>query len=111
MKRTRTILVLEKDECLQTVMVDLEVRQTAVVANPNGLHARPAFQLAEAAMGFASAIQIVKDDIVVDGKSVLQVLTLGAATGTSLLVVARGEDATDAAQTIAGIIEAIEADK
>lgn len=86
-------------------MVQPEVRLAAVVASKHGLHARPAIQLAETAQRFASTIQIVKDDIAVDGKSVLQLLTLLAVNGTPLMVVARGADANDAAVAIAGIIE------
>jgi phosphotransferase system HPr (HPr) family protein len=86
-------------------MVPSEVRQTAVVASKNGLHARPAIQLAELAQRFASTIQIVKDDIAVDGKSVLQVMTLAAENGASLLVVAKGSDAQAAASAIVGIIQ------
>jgi len=86
-------------------MVQPEVRQTAVVASKNGLHARPAIQLAELAQRFASSIQIVKDDLVVDGKSVLQLMTLAAESGASLLVVAQGVDANDAVMAITGVIE------
>jgi phosphotransferase system HPr (HPr) family protein len=86
-------------------MVQPEVRLAAVVARKNGLHARPAIELAEVAQRFASTIQIVKDDTAVDGKSVLQLLTLVAENGTSLMVIARGADANDAALAIAEIIE------
>ncbi|MBL8890450.1 MAG: HPr family phosphocarrier protein [Planctomycetaceae bacterium] len=86
-------------------MVQPEVRLVAVVASKHGLHARPAIQLAETAQRFVSTIQIVKDDTAVDGKSVLQLLTLLAEKGTPLLVVARGKDADAAAAAIVGIIE------
>lgn len=86
-------------------MVQPEVRLAAVVASKHGLHARPAIQLAETAQRFVSTIQIVKDDTAVDGKSVLQLLTLLAEKGTPLLVVARGQDAEAAAAAIVGIIE------
>ncbi|MBL8853062.1 MAG: HPr family phosphocarrier protein [Planctomycetaceae bacterium] len=86
-------------------MVQPEVRLAAVVACKNGLHARPAIQLAETAQRFASTIQIVKDDTAVDGKSVLQLMTLFAKSGTPLMVIARGADANDAALAIAEIIE------
>lgn len=86
-------------------MVQPEVRLAAVVASKHGLHARPAIQLAETAQRFVSTIQIVKDDTAVDGKSVLQLLTLLAEKGTPLLVIARGKDADVAAAAIVEIIE------
>ena len=57
-------------------------------------------------MAFDSEIQLLKDDTAVDAKSVLQVLTLGATNGTSLVVVATGPDAEDAAKAVATVIQA-----
>jgi len=54
---------------------------------------RPAYLLAETAAQFQSEIELVKDDIRVDGKSVLGILTLGATQGTKVLVEAAGDDA------------------
>jgi phosphotransferase system HPr (HPr) family protein len=61
--------------------------------------------LAELAQSFSCSIQIVKDDLVVDGKSVLQLMTLAAESGSSLMVVAKGVDATAAVAAITGVIE------
>lgn len=54
---------------------------------------RPAYKFAETASQFDSKIELVKDDIRIDGKSVLSILTLGAAQGTTISLEATGDDA------------------
>jgi len=66
---------------------------------------RPAYLLAETAAMFQSDIELVKDDIRVDGKSVLGILTLGAAQGTEVLVEAAGDDAGDAIEKLEALLE------
>jgi len=66
---------------------------------------RPAYLLAETAAMFQSDIELVKDDIRVDGKSVLGILTLGAAQGTKVLVEAAGVDAGDAIKKLKTLLE------
>ena len=65
---------------------------------------RPAYLLAEAAAKYDSQIEIVKDDIHVDGKSVLSILTLGATQGTELQLQATGSDAQQAVQELAELV-------
>lgn len=86
-------------------MSELEVRRAAVVKIAQGLHARPAIQIGEAAMGCKSSVQIVFNDLAIDAKSVLQVLTLLAPYGSPLTVIACGEDAQQAVDAICEIIE------
>ena len=69
---------------------------TVTITNPQGLHMRPAYLFAETAAKFDSKIELIKDDIRIDGKSVLSILTLGAAQGTQISVEATGDDATAA---------------
>ena len=78
---------------------------TVTITNPQGLHMRPAYLLAETAATFQSEIELVKDDIRVDGKSVLGILTLGAAQGTQVLVEAAGVDAGDAIAKLENLLE------
>jgi phosphotransferase system HPr (HPr) family protein len=74
------------------------------ISNPQGLHMRPAYLFAEMAAKFRSRIEVVKDDIRIDGKSVLSILTLGAAQGTEVELEATGPDANDAVQALADLI-------
>ena len=76
-----------------------------VVANPQGLHARPADLLAREARKWRSRIELVADAQRVDGKSILEVLTLAAEAGTRLVVEATGPDAREALEAIGGLFE------
>ena len=61
---------------------------------------RPAYMFAETASRFDSKIELIKDDIRIDGKSVLSILTLGAAQGTVVGLEVTGSDATDAIEVL-----------
>ncbi len=81
------------------------ITRIVVVKNPQGLHARPADLLVRLASQFESVIEISKSGETVDCKSILSLLTLGAAAGTELSVSADGEDAVDAIQAIVELFE------
>ncbi|MFM8951584.1 MAG: HPr family phosphocarrier protein [Planctomycetaceae bacterium] len=76
-----------------------------VVANSQGLHARPADMLAREARKWQSRIELVGEAQRVDGKSILDVLTLAAEAGTRLVVEATGPDAHEALEAIGGLFE------
>ena len=76
-----------------------------VVANSQGLHARPADMLAREARRWQSRIELVADTQRVDGKSILEVLTLAAEAGTRLVVEATGPDAREALEAIGVLFE------
>lgn len=61
---------------------------------------RPAYLFAETAARFDSKIELIKDDIRIDGKSVLSILTLGAAQGTVVCLEVTGSDAQHAIQVL-----------
>jgi phosphotransferase system HPr (HPr) family protein len=83
---------------------DTAERQTlsreVVVSNSQGLHARPADLLAREARKWRSRIELVVDAHRVDGKSILDVLTLAAEAGTRVVIEATGPDARDALDAI-----------
>ena len=86
-------------------MVDLVARKDVRVANPVGLHIRPAYLIARLANGYESTIEIIKDGQSVNGKSVLEILMLAATQGTILTLVARGRDADQALEALVLVIE------
>lgn len=61
---------------------------------------RPAYLFAETASKFESRIEVIKDDIRIDGKSVLSILTLGATQGSQVSLEATGADAQDAIEIL-----------
>ena len=79
--------------------------KTVVISNPQGLHARPAELFARLALQFESEIEVIRDSHRVDAKSILHVLTLGAAQGTELTLFAQGSDAEAALVALARLVE------
>jgi phosphocarrier protein len=80
------------------------IEQTAIIVNPLGLHARPAAQLVKLANTFGSEIQLVKDGVPVNGKSIMGVMILAAECGSTITVRAEGADAEAA---VAALIELV----
>jgi phosphocarrier protein len=70
-----------------------------------GIHARPAGLFAQTASRFNSKISVEKDGVAVDGKSIMEVMMLGAAQGASIIVRAKGEDADLALAALERLIE------
>ena len=54
------------------------------VVNPQGFHARPAHLFVKLASQFQAHVEILKGNEVINGKSILDLLTLGAGNGTTL---------------------------
>jgi phosphocarrier protein len=78
------------------------------ISNKLGLHARPAMQFVDLATTFASEILVQKqgeEACQVDGKSVMQMITLEAGPGTSLRICADGDDAVKAVEELAALVE------
>jgi phosphocarrier protein len=87
-------------------MPDSVARSSLItISNPQGLHMRPAYLFAETASKFNSRIELIKDDIRIDGKSVLSILTLGAAQGAQIFVEAAGDDADNAVAELENLLQ------
>ena len=74
------------------------------IINKNGLHARPAAEIVKLAAKFKSEITIVKDDLDVNGKSIMGVMMLAAEHGSTILFRAEGPDADDALDALATLV-------
>ncbi len=71
-----------------------------VVINDKGLHTRPSTELVKCATGFKSHVSLTHQNIVVNAKSLLGILTLAASRGARIDVEAVGVDAELAVETI-----------
>ena len=80
------------------------VERSVQVINRNGLHARPAAEIVKAAARFRSDITIVRDDLEVNGKSIMGVMMLAAECGASVVLRANGADEEQAVEAIAALI-------
>jgi phosphocarrier protein len=75
------------------------------IRNQNGLHARPAAEIVKLAAKFKSHVTITRDDVEVNGKSIMGVMMLAAECGSTITLKAEGNDADaalDALETLIG---------
>ena len=78
-------------------------REVAIV-NPLGLHARAAARFVRTASQFASSVRVAKGPRELDGKSILGLLLLGAARGSTIVIRTEGDDAEAAADALAALV-------
>jgi phosphocarrier protein HPr len=78
-------------------------RQVQIV-NKNGLHARPAAEIVKLAAKFQAEITIVKDDLDVNGKSIMGVMMLAAEHGSTIVFRAEGPDADAALDALTTLV-------
>jgi phosphocarrier protein len=84
-------------------MCDTQRRQF-IIADPLGLHVRPAAKLVVLAKSFRSDIQIIAKGITADGKSLVDLVSLAIECGTTLDIMAHGSDAAAAVAALADLI-------
>ena len=80
------------------------IERAVRIANKNGLHARPAAEIVKTAAKFKSDVTIVRDDLEVNGKSIMGVMMLAAEFGSTVTLRAAGDDAEAAVDAIASCI-------
>jgi phosphocarrier protein HPr len=68
------------------------MKKELLIENRLGLHARAAAQIVKAASAYVSRITLIKDDLEVDGKSIMGIMMLAAAKGTNILIRVEGGD-------------------
>ena len=69
------------------------VKKKLTVKNTQGLHARPAALFVQVANKFNSRITVKRGDEVVNGKSIMGILMLGAEKDSEIIIEAEGDDA------------------
>jgi phosphotransferase system HPr (HPr) family protein len=79
--------------------------RTVKLTNKYGLHARPAMLFTQTAGKFNSEIAVVMGDRTVDGKAMLEVMTLAAERGTELVLKAKGPDADEALDALTKLVD------
>ena len=89
----------------QNNISDFEKYFDAVVINATGLHARPATELVNIAKRYQAQVKVRSGGLVVDAKSLVNLLKLGAVKGAAIRVSAEG---TDADEALAALKDAIE---
>ena len=78
--------------------------RTVTIANRHGLHARPAAEFVKLAGTFRCGIMVQKEDLEVNGKSIMGMMMLAAEFGTEITIRATGDDAADAVERLAELV-------
>jgi phosphocarrier protein len=95
-----------RETILEQHAADIPVlMQEFVVANRLGLHARVAAQIVRVATQFESEILFTKCDTTVNGKSILDLMTLVCPHGSKILISAKGADAAEALHALAALFQ------
>ena len=81
------------------------VTKTVIIKNRAGLHARPAALIVKKANEFDADIYLELEDMKINGKSIMGIITLGANYKAEIIISADGEDETQAVDAIANLFE------
>lgn len=85
----------------------MTVARTALIADPLGLHARPAADFVARARVYESEVVIAAGEKTANCKSLLAVLKLGAVGGTEVTITATGPDEHDAVGALVSFLESV----
>jgi phosphocarrier protein HPr len=81
------------------------VSQETTIVNRLGLHARPSAMLVTTATKFQSEVFFTKEELRVNGKSIMGVMMLAAEVGSRIVVEASGPDEQAAVEALIKVIE------
>jgi phosphocarrier protein HPr len=95
---SRDAIAEESHSPEQTITRDL------LIVNKKGLHARATAKFVQCCEAYESVITITKDEETVGGDSIMAILTLGAAKGSTLRVTATGRDAERALHALEELV-------
>lgn len=80
------------------------ISQTVTIQNLKGLHARATSVFVQTADKFVCDIFVQKQDLTVNGKSIMGLLTLGAPLGETIVISANGNDAQQAVDALVNLV-------
>ena len=80
------------------------VRAEATIVNKLGLHARPSAKVTQLAGKFTAEVWMSKGARRINAKSIMGVMMLAAAKGSTVVIEADGPDAQDAIDALSGLI-------
>lgn len=84
------------------------ISRELLIQNEKGLHARASSKFAVTAGGFKdSDIRVSKDDSEVSAYSIMDLMMLAAAKGSTILVSAEGEQAGDALDALENLVNSL----
>jgi phosphocarrier protein HPr len=82
----------------------MPIEQTLPIINVKGLHARASAKFVETVEQFDATAMVTRDGMTVSGDSIMGLLMLAAANGTSIDVVTDGPEASALAEALKDLI-------
>jgi phosphocarrier protein len=79
--------------------------QAVTVVNQLGMHARAAAKFVHLATRYEARVKVAHDDREMDGKSIMGILLLAAARGSTITISAEGADERDAVAALVALVD------
>jgi phosphocarrier protein HPr len=79
--------------------------ESVTVVNQLGMHARAAAKFVHLAARYESRVRVARDSREMDGKSIMGILLLAAACGSTITISADGRDETDAVHALVALVQ------
>lgn len=97
---------MDEGDCQGTeaILPEGALSRVMPIVNRKGLHARATAKFVHCVERFTSDISVSRCGETVNGTSIMGILTLGAGIGTSITVIAQGDDAEEALDAIATLV-------
>ena len=80
-------------------------KKNVEIINSLGIHARPASLIVKIASSFDSKVELEKNGVKVNAKSIMGVLMLTSEQGDKLTIIAEGKDEKKAVEALVELIE------
>ena len=96
---------VEAEECPPAVIPEGALAREMAIVNKKGLHARASAKFVQTVERFDSEVTVTRCGETVGGRSIMGLLTLGAAKGTTITVTARGDDADACLGALANLVQ------
>jgi phosphocarrier protein len=94
----------DPDDCPPAEIPDGALGRQLPIVNKKGLHARASAKFVQTVERFDADVTVTRCGETVGGRSIMGLLTLGAAQGTTITVVAQGNDAKDCLTAISDLL-------
>jgi phosphocarrier protein HPr len=79
--------------------------QAVTVVNQLGMHARAAAKFVHLATRYQAQVKFARDEREMDGKSIMGILLLAAARGSTITISAHGHDEDDAVRALVALVQ------
>jgi phosphocarrier protein HPr len=94
----------EVDDCATQSVPPGALGRDLLIVNKKGLHARASAKFVQTVEKFDADVTVCRGGETVGGRSIMGLLTLGAAQGTTITVHATGDDAEACLEALSGLI-------